>query len=158
MKTALLAVVILFGLATVAEAQCVGRVCPFNPLRAPIADKARVAIKALPRPIWTITRPGFVLAAKVAKAAVHVAKATIRPVVLSHNWRTTAHERRCAMCLGQHLRNYHGKTYDALDAVGYANWVRHHEGLHDGGVYQGATCTGPDCSGGRTGILRRFRR
>ena len=65
-KTMLRFVVAMFmaaALAATAEAQ----------YRAPIADKARAVVKALPRPIWTITRPGFVPVAKVARAAVHIA-------------------------------------------------------------------------------------
>ena len=124
----------------------------FNPLRAPVADKAKAVVRAMPKPIWTITRPGW-------KAVVHTAKATVRPIVLTHNYRTTAHEQWCMMCLGQHLRNFHGKTYDQLDAIGYKNWVRYHEGLHDSGVFKRPVgCEGGACSVGGGRVLRRLWR
>jgi len=151
-RISLTVIVLLWAMP--AKAQCVGGLCRINPLKAPVADKARAVVKTLPKPIWTITRPGW-------KAVVHTAKATVKRTVLSHNYRTTAHERRCAMCLGQHLRNFHGKSYGELDEIGYKNWVRYHEGLHDSGVYEGSVgCVGGACSVGKRGnrILRRFGR
>lgn len=91
----------------------------------------------------------------------HPAKPTISPTVLNHkhlSWGSC----RCLMCLGQHLRNYHGEPNDRLDAVGYRNWIRYHKKLHATGVYKAPKprpgCAGGVCPAPRPRFYRLFRR
>ncbi len=129
------------------------RVAPTTPVRAPPPNFQAIHAP-LPRFLVSRAPPPIVIEHKV--------KPTVKPTILSHNYRTTTHEEWCAMCLGQHLRNFHGNTYDELDKVGYKKWVVYHEGLHDKGVYKAPKdCADGSCStstvrGSR--ILRRFRR
>ena len=91
-----------------------------NPIAAPYEE---------PKPI------AFAYAGEIKLEAtpVHTAKPTVKPVVLNHTW--NQHGCLCAeMCVGQHLRNAHGKTYDGLDDIGYRNWSRYHRGLHNRGT------------------------
>lgn len=94
--------------------------------------------RSMPRPVWTsdtVTELRLAAPIQVVEPEFeHTAKPTVKPVVLNHNYRTTSHQRWCMMCLGQHLRNMHGEKYNNLDKVGYRNWVKYHEQLHDRGT------------------------
>ena len=78
----------------------------------------------------------YALVLTMMLGADHSGGPTVAPAVLNHGYRTTQHERWCMMCLGQHLRNFHGQDYRALGELGYQNWVKYHETLHDEGVFK----------------------
>lgn len=60
---------------------------------------------------------------------IHTGEPTVKPVVLSHSY-TSWGPCGCTMCLGQHLRNMHGKTAAELDRIGYQNWRSYHAAEH----------------------------
>ena len=55
------------------------------------------------------------------------------------------------MCLGQHLRNMHGLSYETLEGK---QWVSMHNRLHDKGVAPKAQS---GCADGKCAVPRRKR-
>lgn len=102
----------------------------------------------------------------------HLTKPTVEPTVLNHPrgwmrcWCSTVLPSGEPMCLGQHLRNYHGQPNDRLDAIGYRNWIAYHKKLHATGVYKapkrsgcpGGICPAPRRRVGKPLQYRLFRR
>jgi hypothetical protein len=124
---------------------------PLPPMRKPLP---RIAVrKPLPPPAFQVRI--------VEPERVHSAKPTVRPMRIAHTYRGTGCRVSCMMCLGQHLRNYHGSTSVQLNGMGYARWIKYHGSLHDTqpqpkrkpGCEDG-NCGGGGYTGGGRGFFR----
>jgi len=63
----------------------------------------------------------------------HSGQPTTRPSRLNHTYLHWG-QCGCLMCLGQHLRNTHGQTFQSVEKVGYNGWKNWHLRLHREGV------------------------